>query len=280
MEKIIIPRRKYLAKIIGAIKKGGREKIHVLADFDKTITKAFVKGQKSPTVVAQIRNGNYLTPDYAPRAHALFDKYYLFEHDFQLTRKQRQKKMEEWWQKHYNLLVECGLDKKVMKEVVGQKTLQFRKGALDFLDFLNEKKIPLVIMSAGSGDMIKEYLKQEGRFYPNIHIIANFFKFNKKGRVVGVSQDVIHSLNKYETAVKDFPVFKIVKKRKNVILLGDSLEDAGMIEGFDYDNLIKIGFLSHDKKNLLAEYKKKFEVILVDDEGMKGVNELLKEILN
>ena len=78
-ENIIISNEKELKEKIENIKKGGKEKLHVISDFDRTLTKCFVDGEKNPTMIAYIRNGNYLTPDYSQKAHALFDKYHPIE---------------------------------------------------------------------------------------------------------------------------------------------------------------------------------------------------------
>jgi|GEM_PF-2763992 len=48
-------------------------------------------------------------------------------------------------------------------------------------------------------------------------------------------------MNKSEVAIHSFPaVYTKIEKRKNVILLGDSLHDVQMIDGFDYTTCIKI----------------------------------------
>jgi 5'-nucleotidase len=50
----------------------------------------------------------------------------------------------------------------------------------------------------------------------------------------------VHSYNKGETVVKDLPIYNEIKDRKNIILLGDSLGDPHMADGFDYETIIKI----------------------------------------
>ncbi|MFA5188617.1 MAG: haloacid dehalogenase-like hydrolase [Patescibacteria group bacterium] len=278
-ENILIPDQERLDSLIRNFKEQGKDKIHVLADFDRTLTGAFIEGQKVSTVIAQFRQSGYLTPDYALKAHELYNTYRPIEIDPKVSKNEKIAKMHEWWQKHFALLVSNGLNKKVMDEIVSKRALKFRAGALDFIDSLHENNIPLVIMSAGPGDMISQYLKQEGRLYNDIHIIANFFDFDKEGKVIKIKEPIIHSLNKKEIFVKDFPAFKDVKERKNVILLGDGVDDIDMIEGFDYDNLIKIGFLNENVEGNLPEFKKKFDVIIENDGDMDFVNDLLKEII-
>ncbi|MBU2415738.1 hypothetical protein KKH86_00740 [Patescibacteria group bacterium] len=71
---------------------------------------------------------------------------------------------------------------------------------------------------------------------------------------------------------------ELIKNRKNVLLLGDSFGDTEMINGFDYDNLIKIGFLNENVKENLEEYKKNYDVVILNDGSMEYVNDLLNEI--
>ncbi len=75
MENIIIPNPKKLKAAKQAISKDGAEKLHFLADFDRTLTHAFFKGEKVSSVVSILRKEKYLTPDYPEKAHALFNYY-------------------------------------------------------------------------------------------------------------------------------------------------------------------------------------------------------------
>ncbi len=279
MLDIIIVNREQFEETKKRMQEAGASKFHVLSDFDRTITKGFVEGQRSPTAISQFRNGGYLTADYAPRAFALYDVYHPIEIDPNIPREEKAAKMDEWWNKHFDLLVECGLSKSVIQEVAAKKTLQFRNGALEFLDFLYEQKIPLVIMSAAPGDLIVEYLCQEGRLTDNIDIISNLFLFDENGKVTGVKKPIIHTLNKYEVVVKEFPIFETVKDRKNVLLLGDGLDDVGMIDGFEYDNLLKIGFLNENVEENMEVFKKLYDVVILGDPGMDFVDSFVREIV-
>jgi len=86
-------------------------------------------------------------------------------------------------------------------------------------------------------------------------------------------------MNKDETVLKKFPFFKKIKDRKNVILLGDNLEDVGMAKGFGYENLIKIGFLNENVKENLRPYKQNFDVIILNDSPINHVNTLIREMI-
>lgn len=128
-------------------------------------------------------------------------------------------------------------------------------------------------------DVISMLLEKEGLLHSNIYIISNSFKWDKRGRVIGIKQPIIHCMNKDETMVRDFPCYEKIKNRKNVLLLGDNLEDIGMIKGFNYDNLIKIGFLNENVKENLEQYKRNYDLVILNDSSMNYVNKLLGKML-
>ncbi len=278
MENIVISNTEAFDKKVEKFVKAGAGKVHVIADFDRTLTKAFVNGQKSPTVIAQIRNGTYLTSNYAPEAHKLYDVYHPLEIDPNLSPEVKNKKMQEWWERHFELLFRCGLTKKVMEEIVAARTLKFRDGALEFMDLLREKEIPLVIMSAGPGDMIGEYLRLEGRLYDNAHIVANMLEFDRFGKAVGLKGKIIHSLNKDEAELKGLSFYKQLQKRKNVLLLGDGVDDLKMIHGFNYAQLMSFGFLNEEAEKSIDEFRRNFDVVLLNDTDMSYVNGILRRV--
>ncbi|MFH8080781.1 MAG: hypothetical protein QXO84_02785 [Candidatus Aenigmatarchaeota archaeon] len=63
---------------------------------------------------------------------------------------------------------------------------------------------------------------------------------------------------------------------KNIILLGDSINDVNMVKGFKYKNLLKIGFLNFDEDKLRDSYSKNFDVIIEGDGDFSFINELIR----
>ncbi len=92
-------------------------------------------------------------------------------------------------------------------------------------DILKNYNIPLLILSAsGLGyDSVYYCLKHENKLYDNIDIISNDFVRDENGKAIGVREPIIHSFNKDETVVKNFPIYEDIKERKNILLLGDGL---------------------------------------------------------
>ncbi len=281
MENIVISNPVELEKTKKAILEQGKDKIHVLADFDRTLTKVFVNDRKIPSIISVLRDEDYLSPEYSEKAKALANKYHPLEIDPSISIKEKKKAMHDWWTQHFDLLIKSKLNKKHLEKVIENGNIQFREGTSELIDFLYEKKIPLIIMSSAGlgGDSISMYLKKQRKLYDNIHIVSNSYEWDSKGNAIGVKEPIIHVMNKDETAIQDYKVFDLIKGRKNVLLLGDSLGDVGMITGFDYDNLIKIGFLNEKVDENIEKYKENFDIILLNDTNINYVNELVKEIV-
>jgi len=279
--KVIIVNKKKFEETKERIRLDGASKLHVLSDFDKTITRGLTSdGKKANTVISQFRSDpKYLGQAYFDEAHKLFDIYHPIEVDPNVLFKEKNAKMHEWWMRHFKLLAKSGLSLAVIGHVVSERPLEFREGSLEFLTMLESAGIPLILMSAAPGDMLIEYLRASNLLLPNVYVIANLYNFDSKGKALDIREPIVHSMNKAEIVLEGHPVYKKVKTRRNVILLGDGLEDPGMIEGFDYDNLIKIGFMNEDPKENLAHYKKAYDVVITGDGNMDFVNDLVKEVL-
>jgi len=283
LENVVIPRPSDLEKLKEEFKKGGAKKLHILSDFERTLTYAFVGGERVPSLISVLRSSSeYLGDDYVQKAQALSEKYHPIEIDSKIPAKEKKKAMEEWWLSHFDLLIKTGLNKKHLKMVAESGKMKLREGIGDLFDLLKKHEIPLVIMSASGlgGDVISMFLEKEDKLSSNIYIISNSFLWDEQGNAIGVKKPIINSLNKDETVVRDFPlIYEKVKGRRNVLLLGDNLEDVEMIKGFDYDNLIKIGFLNEAVNENLEPYKKTYDILILNDSSVEYIQTLLKEML-
>ena len=68
MENVVISNPKKIKEIYDRIISEGSEKFHVLADFDRTLTKAFSHERKTPSVISILRDGDYISEDYAKKS--------------------------------------------------------------------------------------------------------------------------------------------------------------------------------------------------------------------
>lgn len=265
-------------KIINKIKNDWLNNLHILADFDRTLTKAFSAWQKRPSLISVLRSEWYLSEEYSKEANKLYDYYNKFENDTNTSLDEKKKQMKEWRTKHFNLLIKSWLKKRDIEKVIESKVIELREGIKELLKFLAKNDIPLIIISANGlwTDSIKIYLEKEWFLTPNIKIISNEFVWDNEWNAIDYDKRVIHVFNKDETVLKDFPeIYNQIESRKNVILLWDSLWDVGMIEGFKYDNLLKIGFLNDKEEELLEQYKNNYDVVITGDNEAKNLTNLL-----
>lgn len=277
MENIIIPKENNFEEIKNKFYAQGLGSLHVIADFDNTLTKAFIAGEKTQSIIAQLREKNYLSEDYIKKAKELFETYHPYEKDPTITEETRKAKMREWWTLHFSILIKEGLSKKDLRKIIKSKTIELREGYKEFFNLLNKQGIPLIIMSAsGIGDIIKMYLEENKVNYDNVYIITNKFEWDENEIAKDFKEPIIHSANKEEHTLDNLPIYYELLNRKNVLLLGDSKNDTKMAEGFPYKNIIKIGFLNDKVEELLEYYENNYDVIITDDGSLDFINNFLK----
>jgi HAD superfamily hydrolase (TIGR01544 family) len=279
-KNVIIANPKELEKKIRLFKKGGLKNFHVISDFDRTLTRALSDGKPVSSLIAIFYDGGYLPPEETEEIKQLHQKYFPQEIDVSIPTEEKRKIMKDWWEAVFAVLIKSGLTQSILDKVVDSGETKFRAGVSQFFYFLRQHGIPLLILSSSGigGDTIRRTISRQDKFSENIHIISNTFIWDKDGRASGVNQPIITVANKDETVISDFPVFQEIKNRKNVLLLGDALEDAGMIRSFAYENLIKVGFLNQEQEKNLPAFKKVFDAVIVNDGSLDFVNEFLKQI--
>ncbi|MDR0283156.1 MAG: hypothetical protein LBI53_07960 [Candidatus Peribacteria bacterium] len=127
---------------------------------------------------------------------------------------------------------------------------------------------------------IEMYLKNHKVRFDNIFLVGNDFIRDEEGKVIDFKKPIIHSMNKSETVLKDFSeIYENIQERKNVILLGDSPSDVQMIDGFEYNTLLKIGFLNTDDEQARERFMQLYDVLILQDGSLDYVNEILSEIV-
>lgn len=279
-----------LEKKIDAIRLGGPQKLQVIADFDATLTKFWVNGTRGQTSHGLLQQGN---PEYDAKRQQLYEYYHPLEFSPTIGLEEKTKLMEEWWGKTHGLLVEGGLTYDSIRQSVANANIAFREGVSELFEFLEERDIPVLIFSAGLADIIEEVLRQKlHRSFKNVRIVSNRMVFDDDGRLVSFKGKLIHSLNKNEHALDmAAPVHErlgdmdgptddnsSLKKRTNVLLLGDHTGDLGMSDGLNYETRISMGFLNHNVENSLSCYQEAFDVVFVNDAPMWGVIKLVSHM--
>ena len=277
-ESIIISNPAELERKKEAIRAGGAKNLHVVSDFDKTLTKSVVNGERRQSLIELIRKYGYLSPEYVKRAYELFDEYHPFEVDPTLDAVIKGQKMQEWWSTHVKVMGQYGMNREMVQKIIHEQPLNPREGLGTFLDTLYSRNIPLLILSGSITDLIEGFLKKEHFWRENIHVYSNRFAFDENGGVTGYQGKIIHALNKGEHAIADTPHFSRIAERRNVLLMGDSIDDVDMVNGMEYDTVLKIGFFNGADEAHLPHFKKVYDVLILNDGPMDYVNGLLNEM--
>jgi cytosolic 5'-nucleotidase 3 len=257
--------------------KDGASRLHIIADFDSTLSLPATKEGQSTSSVSIIRKSIHMSQEYRNQAQELFEHYAPIEQDHTLSFEKRSVFMAEWWKKHLTIMVEYGLSRQVIKDSVTITIRALRDGFEELAAIANSKSIPFIIFSAGLGDVIYELLVQKNISRNSLQIISNRFDFDpNSGLAVRYREPIIYSMNKSEVGVRGVPeVAELLKHPVNAIVIGDSLDDYFMADGVGYEIILKVGFLNHFSEEKLEVYKKLYDIVLPHDAGLESIVELL-----
>ncbi|MEN8252943.1 MAG: haloacid dehalogenase-like hydrolase [Patescibacteria group bacterium] len=280
MNLVHIGDKKSFQNKLDQLKKAGHEFLHVVADFDRTLTRNSGKDGKTYTSANLLQQTGIISKSLQDNIKELYAHYYPIETSRLIPFEERKAKMIEWWTKNYEAFIEAGINRDHFLEAVRENKMLLRPGAHDFIEILRAKNIPLVIFSAGSGDSINFFLEHNELKHPGIDVISNYIEFDKDGRAVGYDESFIHSHNKHESLGNNPVLNKHALERKNVILLGDLIEDTLVADNIDYLTIVKVGFLNENIEDNLDEYKRVFDVVITHDGPMDSVHEILQEIID
>lgn len=243
--------------------------IYVVADFDRTITKG-----SSKTSWSILSDNNLLPEEYGFERQQLYDYYRPIEVDEDIDMEVKIELVEEWFKKHIGLLVKYEVSEEIFENACNNlNVMEFRNGAKELIEFLNENNIPLIIISAGIGNFIEKFLKNNNCLFDNIHIVSNKILF-KDGIAVGVDNNIIHSLNKNEVSLPN-EILNKLKNRKEVVLLGDQLSDLNMVNKANHDLVVSIGFMTEEQQSNTELFKSNFDIVCNLDEDYIDIMKIL-----
>jgi cytosolic 5'-nucleotidase 3 len=208
--------RKKTIEKIGSFLDSGSEKIHLVLDFDRTLTKG-----KDLTTWAIF--GTHLSPEGIIEYKKAYNKYRPME----IKNKMKLSDAISWWEEMLTLYKENKVKwQDIMKDV--KMKMSIRPGAKELFDICAKKNISTIIISAGTKNIIEALFKRLG-IKPTLVLSTKLF-FDSKGYMKGWDRaSLIHVLNKKEMGHTQ--ISKIRKSRPKTILIGDSIQDADMVSG-------------------------------------------------
>jgi 5'-nucleotidase len=272
---------------IDLFRRGGAERLQVITDFDYTLTKYTVNGSPGLSCHRLIEGSGFIPEHIVKQADAMFRYYYPIEISQTVPQVEKEKHMLDWATRAGELLQQSGIQRSevtlAVAEALRSRNFALREHVPAFFSMLQKRQVPVLLFSAGIGDVIEETLKQQlGAVPQDVHVVSNHMIFGDAGRVVGWTEPVFHVFNKKASAAAHSPFFSRydIAHRENVMLIGDSLGDVRMSDGLHFhpDSIIRIGYLN-TKVERLNEYLAAFDVVIVGDPGFAFVNSLLENIL-
>jgi HAD superfamily hydrolase (TIGR01544 family) len=272
---------------IKKIKELGINNLCIISEFDKTITCGIDKQgiYQSCSFSVYRNNPELLGKNYQKETDILFEKYYTIEQSSNYTNKEKEKYMIEWWKKEFDLYKKYNFKNKTINTIIDNNLIELRSKTNQFFKLTNQYKIPTIIFSAGIYNLIDGFIKKTNNDFDNIHIVGNQFIFDKNDKFQGTTGDVIHSQNKTFTELSHLPVYKDLQNKKTCILIGDSPSDTKMVEGNDFDIVLKIGFLNtlednSKYENRLNGHNNCYDIIIPGYEDFSKINSILEQITN
>ena len=247
-----------------------KDNIYVFMDYDKTITSS-----KSEDSWATTANKKAMGKAISNDLNKFYEKYGPIELDYTIDIQEKEKYMLEWYEKSMNLYYTYHLTKEKLKECIYNSHLELREGAKDFLNKLYNRNIPVIIFSAGIGNVIEQFLKEKECYYDNITIIGNFIKFDKNGDMIKFSDNIIHTLNKNIDKLNDDKLKEKIEEKEYRIVIGDLVEDINMMGEYPEDKSLKIGFLNKNITENLEVYRKNFDIVLTEENNFYDIEKCM-----
>ncbi|XP_072224908.1 7-methylguanosine phosphate-specific 5'-nucleotidase-like isoform X2 [Leuresthes tenuis] len=263
-------------KILQAMAEANSKTLQVISDFDMTLTRFSYNGKRCPTCHNILDNSKVISDDCRKQLDDLLKYYYPIEIDSSRSVEEKLPLMVEWWTKAHELLVEQKVRKDLLATAVHESEARLRDGYKLFFDHLHEHNIPLLIFSAGIGDILEEVIRQAKVFHSNVNVFSNYMDFDESGVLRAFKGELIHIYNKREGALLNTGHFQELRTRPNVLLMGDSLGDLAMADGVqDMKNILKIGFLNDKVEERKQSYLDAYDIVLVEDETLDVPNAVL-----
>lgn len=245
---------------------------YIVLDFDKTIT-----SKESLDSWMAVLDFEIYGQTCRKEIEKINAKYAPIELDYTLTKEEKEKYMTEWYEKSMDFLYEYQLTYTNLKKALQKEPLKFREGAKGFLQKLQQDNIPVIILSAGIGNVIEEFLKEQKCYTSNVHIISNWIEF-EKDKMKPFNKPIIHSMNKNLAGRLVQEVQSIIEQKDYAILCGDLIEDIQMIPKEKEETTIKVGFLNSNIEQNWEHYQKNYDIVLTEEEAtFQEVEKIIEE---
>lgn len=240
LDGFVVFDNKQVLEKISRLTGDGSGKLHLITDFDRTLT--IEKNKTNEDITTWHILNNHLPAAGQKRYRIFFNKYRPLEKENKLTVKDAR----VWWESTLQLFADYKVN---LFDVENDfmKKIAIRPYSKKLFDFCGRKHIPTVILSAGIKDVIDLWAKNFT--IKSSLVLSTRLNIDPGGTITGwVKNSLVHTLNKKEIGHPE--LVRIRRDRPNVILIGDALEDADMAQSTD--RVLKIRINHPRKDNLTA----------------------------
>ena len=238
---------------------------YVITDFDRTLTTK--ESEPSMGIVPKYLGGECLA-----KRTEIFNYYRPLELDYTIEKKEKQRIMKEWANKSFTLLSKY-LTQDIIYKALENANIHFREGAKEFLIEMNNRNIPVIIMSSGVGNIVKAFFEKEECLFNNIKIVSNFFEF-ENGKAHIDLNSIMATSNKEHKKIPEY-IRSQIEEKQNTLLFGDLIEDIKMANKEKLSNTITFGFLDANVEQNIERYNNNFDIVLTDDNNFNDVIKIL-----
>ena len=171
---------------INSLIKDGPSNLQFIVDFDNTLTKTHKDGVSLDCSWGVLESYRELPSSYHDRVRAAKEKYHPIELDVSISQEEKIPIMIEWYKEANRCLAESGVKLPWLPLMVEQSNVELRDQTQDMLKTLHLNNIPMLVLSAGVGDLINHIMQHFGVLHDNTTLVSNFLKFDEEGNIVGL----------------------------------------------------------------------------------------------
>ncbi|KAJ3184289.1 hypothetical protein HDU87_005136 [Geranomyces variabilis] len=193
----------------------GKDNLHIISDFDMTISRYWVNGERNVGSHRVLSLSSRVPEEFTAKSNAIYRKYYPMEISQTLSHTEKVQAMVEWWTTQHDLILDLKLTKDELNSMADETHVILRDGLEDWVQLCEELGLPLLVFSAGLGDVIEAVLRKQGLLRPNVEIVSNMLHFGPDKIADRFEGKIIHTFNKDEA---NFPRARLAG-RENVVSL-------------------------------------------------------------
>lgn len=270
------------------IEKFSLKDLVVVTDFDYTLTKRFSSSDERTRIQYLCGFGFYdhcpnIPESFKAEIEELKKKYIKYENDLSVPFETRDKYTKLLYEEDLKLISKYNISQdflpKNLFNTIKNKPFYFRHGVKQFINFVIEHKILLIIISGGLKDAIKTTLTiLIGKELPeNIKIISNEFIYDQENKIIDYKKPIIYTFNK--SVIISKTIKTIINeneiKYKDILFMGDHINDIDAIKDLSPKNKVGIAFDNYFPQ---YDYLEKYDCVIRDEGTFELINELLSKM--